>query len=321
MTRTSEGLRGAEGNRISSATAFAAYAMYKLKYKKLTLTPGLRYENIVLQRDNFGSNDPNRSGNNLAFRENKIDIFIPGIGFNYAFSKNTALFGGVHKGFSPPGSEDDEEPEESINYELGSRFTIGQLRGEIVGFYNDYSNLLGNDLAATGGTGSLDQFNAGEVAVSGLELLFNYELLPKHTKFKLPITFGYTYTNTEFLNSFGSADSIWGEVTEGDEQPYIPKHQFNILVSLEHAKYELNLSGRYNGEFRTLAGSGNIPDNELVASNFIIDFSAKYHVSSNLSLTGNVINMLDETYAASRVPAGLRPGHPFGAYAGLEFRF
>ena len=112
-----------------------------------------------------------------------------------------------------------------------------------------------------------------------------------------------------------------GEVAEGDELPYIPTHQFNILVSLEHAKYELNLSGRYNGEFRTLAGAGTIPDNELVASNFIIDFSTKYHLSSNLSLTGNIINMLDETYAASRVPAGLRPGHPFGAYAGLEFRF
>lgn len=321
MSRTSEGARGAQGNRVSSATAFAAYAMYKLKYKKLTLTPGLRYESITLQRDNFGSNDPNRSGINLAFRENKVDVFIPGIGFNYAFSKKAAVFGGVHKGFSPPGSEDGEKAEESINYELGSRFTIGQLRGEIVGFYNDYNNLLGNDLAATGGTGSLDQFNAGEVAVSGLELLLNYELLKNNSKFKLPITFGYTFTNTEFLNSFGSNNDIWGEVDEGDELPYIPRHQFNILLSLEHNKYELNLSGRYNGEFRTLAGSGNIPENELVASNFIIDFSAKYHISNKLSLTGNIINMLDETYAASRVPAGLRPGHPFGGNLGLEYKF
>jgi Fe(3+) dicitrate transport protein len=321
MSRTSEGARGAQGNRVSSATAFAAYAMYKLKYKKLTLTPGLRYESITLQRDNFGSNDPNRSGINLAFRENKVDVFIPGIGFNYAFSKKAAVFGGVHKGFSPPGSEDGEKAEESINYELGSRFTIGQLRGEIVGFYNDYNNLLGNDLAATGGTGSLDQFNAGEVAVSGLELLLNYELLKNNSKFKLPITFGYTFTNTEFLNSFGSNNDIWGEVDEGDELPYIPRHQFNILLSLEHNKYELNLSGRYNGEFRTLAGSGNIPENELVASNFIIDFSAKYHIANKLSLTGNIINMLDETYAASRVPAGLRPGHPFGGNLGLEYKF
>ena len=321
LSRTSEGPRGTQGNRISSATAFAAYAMYKLKYNNLTLTPGIRYENIVLQRENFGNNDPSRIGIAVTNRENKVDIFIPGIGFNYAFTQDISLFGGVHKGFSPPGSEEGEKAEESINYEIGSRFTIGKLRGELIGFYNDYSNLLGSDLAATGGTGSLDQFNAGEVAVSGVELLFNYELLSNTSKFKMPITFGYTFTNTEFLNSFGSDAGIWGEVNIGDELPYIPKHQFNAMISLEHAKYELNLSGRFNGEFRTLAGSGDIPNDELVASNFIIDFSAKYHFSKKLSLTSNVINMLNKTYAVSRVPAGLRPGHPFGINLGLEFRF
>ena len=32
-------------------------------------------------------------------------------------------------------------------------------------------------------------------------------------------------------------------------------------------------------------------------------------------------NLLDETYVASRVPAGLSPGHPFGAYVGLQYMF
>lgn len=321
MNLTSLGERGAQGNRINSATAFASYAMYKLKYKNLTLTPGLRYENIVLQRDNYNSDDPNRTGSGLSSRKNKIDIFIPGIGFNYAFTKEVSLFGGVHKGFSPPSNQEGQKAEESINYELGSRFVLVKVRGELVGFYNNYSNLLGSDLAATGGTGSLEQFNAGEVAVSGLELLLNYDLLSKNTKFSLPLTLGYTYTNTKFLNSFGSDDSLWGEVNEGDQLPYIPEHQLNVMLSLEHAKYELNLSGRYNGEFRTKAGSGDITNDELVNSNFIIDFSAKYYFSKYLSITGNVINMLDETYAVSRVPAGLRPGHPFGANLGLEFTF
>ena len=295
--------------------------MYKLKWNDLTFTPGLRYENILLEREDFGSSDPTRIGNNISTRENNVNVFIPGIGFNFAFTKDISLFGGVHKGFSPPGSSDGEEPEESINFELGSRFAIGQLRGELIGFFNDYSNLLGSDIAATGGTGNLDQFNAGEVEVSGLELLLNYELLPNNSKFKLPISFGYTFTNTEFLNAFDSANGIWGEVEIGDELPYIPKHQFNAAISLEHAKYELNLSSRYNGEFRTLAGSGDIPDDERVDSNFIVDFSAKYHFNKKLSLTGNVINLFDATYAVSRVPAGLRPGHPFGANLGLEFRF
>jgi len=34
-----------------------------------------------------------------------------------------------------------------------------------------------------------------------------------------------------------------------------------------------------------------------------------------------VINLMDETYAVARVPAGLRPGHPFGIYAGLRLNY
>ena len=34
-----------------------------------------------------------------------------------------------------------------------------------------------------------------------------------------------------------------------------------------------------------------------------------------------VTNLLNNTYAVSRVPAGLRPGHPFGIYAGFQYQF
>ncbi len=321
MSKTSDGLRGAEGNRISSATAFASYITYKLKFKKWTFTPGMRYESILLERINYGSNDPDRTGIERSDRSNNVNVFIPGIGFNYKFNNDLSLFGGVHKGFSPPSNQPNEEAERSFNYELGSRFKLGNLQGELVGFYNDYANLLGSDLAATGGTGSLDQFNAGEVRVNGLELLLNYELLPTEKKWSLPLTFGYTLTNTEFLTSFGSEDDLWGEVVRGDELPYIAKHQFNTAISLDHEKFQVNLNGRFNGAFRTQAGSGSIPSDELVASNFIIDLSAKYFINTKLSASANIINLLDERYAVSRVPAGLRPGHPFGSYLGLEYRF
>ncbi|WP_100615511.1 TonB-dependent receptor family protein [Confluentibacter citreus] len=321
MNLTNAGIPGTDENRIADAKAFAAFALYKLKYRNLTLTPGIRYENITLSRANYGSNDINRTGSNLSTRENKVDVFIPGIGFNYNVSDNISTFGGVHKGFSPPSNQPGQKAEESINYELGTRFNVIGISGELVGFYNDYSNLLGSDLAASGGTGSLDQFNAGEVVVKGLEVLLNYNLLSKTSKFALPISFGYTFTDTELLNSFESTDELWGDVTKGDELPYISKHQFNAVISLEHDRFELNLSGRYNGQFRTLAGTGSLQENERVDSNFIIDFSGKYHFNKHISLTGNIINLLDETYAVSRVPSGLRPGHPFGAYGGLEIRF
>ena len=320
MLLTTAGIPGTDANRISDARAFAAFGTYKFKYENLTLTPGIRYENMTLGRVNFGGDDPDRTGVDLSQRENQVDIFIPGMGFNYNFT-NISVFGGVHKGFSPPGNQEGQKPEESVNYELGSRFSYGGFSGELVGFFNDFSNLLGSDLAATGGTGSLDQFNAGEVNVAGLEVLLNYNLLPNSKNYRMPITMAYTFTYTEFLNSFGSDEDIWGEVNAGDELPYIPKHQWNATIGLEHSDFELNLNARYNGEFRTRAGTGPIPPNELVPSNFVLDFAGKYFYNENIGLTLNVLNVLDETYAVARVPAGLRPGHPFGIYAGIALRY
>ena len=313
------GIPGTNANRISNALAFSSYALYKLKYKNLTLTPGIRYENITLGRENFGNSDVERTGVDLSVRENKVDVFIPGVGFNYNF-QNISLFGGVHKGFSPPSNQVGEQPEESVNYELGTRFSYAGLTGEVVGFLNDYSNLLGSDLAATGGTGSLDQFNAGEVKVQGLEVLLNYNLLPNAKNFILPITLSYTLTDTEFLNSFGSENDIWGEVNVGDELPYLSKHQLNTTISLEHKNYQVNFSGRFNGAFRTQAGNGSIPESERVDSNIVLDLGGKYRYNDHVTITTNIMNLLNETYAVARVPAGLRPGLPFGIFAGLELR-
>lgn len=320
LSLVNAGIPGTNANRISDARAFAAYTNYKIKFGEFTLMPGVRYEHIQLQRRDYGTSDIERTGANLAERTNQVNVLIPGLGFNYNF-EGLSVFGGVHRGFSPPSNQPGEDPEQSVNYELGSRFSFGPFSGEVVGFFNDYSNLLGSDLAATGGTGSLDQFNAGEVNVRGVEVLLSHNLLARHESLSMPVMFSYTLTDTEFRNSFDSANGIWGEVNIGDEVPYISRHQFYTSIAIENEQFSLNLSGRYNGAFRTQAGSGNIPSNEKVAANFIIDAGGRYKLNKNLSLTANVINLLDETYATARVPAGLRPGHPFGVYAGFELNY
>lgn len=321
MNLIDAGVPGTESNRVTDANAFAAHILYKLKIGKLTLTPGLRFENIKLERKNFGTDDINRTGINLSSRSNEFNEFIPGIGANYKFNKSFSIFGGIHKGFSPGGSSPEESSEESINFELGTRFNHNGLSGEIVGFFNDYSNLLGSDFAATGGIGSLDQFNAGEVDVKGLEVQTGYDFLLRSSDYRMPVSFAYTFTDATFQNSFGSNVGIWGEVAQGDDVPYISKHQFNLGLGFITTKFEAHTNARYRGEFRTKAGNGSIPEQEKVDSNFIVDISAKYHLSNKFSLTSNIINLLDKEYAVARVPAGLRPGHPFGIYGGFEFRF
>ena len=311
MALESYGEKGSQGNRISFANSFASYIMYKYKFKGLTISPGLRYESIKLGRDDFGKSNPIRNIENLSTRENKVSVLIPGVGFNYTFSNNLSVFGGIHKGYSPPGSSDGQKAEESVNSELGIRFSTKKLNGEIIAYRNDYSNLLGNDLAATGGFGEMDPFNAGKALVNGFEVLLNTSI----SKY-IPISFSYTLTDAKFLTSFGSTQDIWGEVNNGDQIPYIPKHQFSSSLSYRISKLDINLNASYNGKFSTLANG-----TEEISSYLILDLSMKYRIKKDIFLKSKILNLLDKKYAVSKAPAGLRPGHPFGIYTGIEYKF
>ena len=215
MIRTTVARKGSDSNLINSAEAIATYVLYKLTWNKLTITPGLRYENMTLKKKDYGKNDSDRTGVALSTRENMVDVVIPGIGANYKFSNDLSIFGGVHRGFSPPGNQDGSDPENSMNYELGGRFNFAGITGELVGYYNDYSNLLGSDLAATGGTGSLDLFNAGAATVKGIEFILNYDFLRNRSgNLRFPVTFSYTLTDTRFDSDFDSQVEIYGKVSK-----------------------------------------------------------------------------------------------------------
>ena len=60
MGLKSRGLKGDQGNRISSANALSSYVMYKYKNKGYTFTPGLRFESIKFQRRDYGKSNSKR---------------------------------------------------------------------------------------------------------------------------------------------------------------------------------------------------------------------------------------------------------------------
>ncbi|MCF6349315.1 MAG: TonB-dependent receptor [Flavobacteriaceae bacterium] len=323
MELTKAGIHGTESNRIETANAIATYLQYKLRIGKFTATPGIRYENISSARDDYGKEDPDRTGVNLSERSNTVDVFIPGIGLDYRFNNYLSTFIGIHKGFAPPGSKDELEPEKSINYELGTRYAKNGLSGQAVLFFNNYSNLLGTDLEAAGGGGTNEQFNGGAVETKGLEFNLTYDLLSSKNQsvFRLPLTIVYTYTDARFQNNFDSDFSGWGEVSAGDQFPYLANNQFTIMLGLEHHKFSLNLSGRYTDEMRTAPGQGKIPSNEKTDSYFVIDASANYNLNKNISLFVNTTNLTDQVYVVARRPAGLRPGMPRAFNFGLKANF
>lgn len=314
-----EGIHGTNANRITSASALAGYLLAKLRYNVWTITAGLRYEDIDLLKKDYTKEDLARSGKVRIETPNHARVLIPGIGVHYQLLPAASVFFGVHKGFAPPSAELYQKPESSVNMELGTRVSIGKFKAELIGFYNNYSNMLGSDLAASGGSGTLEQFNVGEARVKGAEFLVQYQPLPHTCSLRLPLQLSYTYTDTEMRNSFESHS--WGNVVRGDEIPYIFKHALNMQLGIEYKWFYANIGARYNSDMRTSPGQGTIAEREKVPANLILDASVNVLVNKYLMLRLNAINLTNRVYLTSRHPAGLRAGHPFGIYAGANVQF
>ena len=314
-----EGIHGTNANRVTSANALAGYLLAKLRYDAWTVTAGLRYEDVDLLKKDYTKEDLARSGKVRIETPNHARVLIPGVGLHYQLMPATSVFFGIHKGFAPPSAEFYQKPESSVNMELGTRVAIGNFRAELIGFYNNYSNMLGSDLAASGGAGTLEQFNVGEARVKGAEFLVQYQPLPKNCNVRLPLQVSYTYTDTEIRNSFESHS--WGNVVRGDEIPYIFKHALNMQLGIECKWFYANIGARYNSDMRTSPGQGTIAEREKVPANLIFDASLNVFVNKYLTVRLNAINLTNRVYLTSRHPAGLRAGHPFGIYAGANVQF
>ena len=198
-----KGIQGSQANKITRANALAAYWLSKVSYKKLTVTAGLRFEHIELLEKDYTTADTRRTGQKRIETDNIANAVIPSLGLHYNLSTSLSAFAGVHKGFSPPGVSkekrvmdrngnitlltENQKPESSINIEAGLRVSKQQFKTELIGFYNNYSNMLGSDLAAMGGTGTLEQFNVGEAIVKGAEFIAQYQPFPEDAPLKTPL--------------------------------------------------------------------------------------------------------------------------------------
>ncbi|MEX1993072.1 MAG: TonB-dependent receptor [Steroidobacteraceae bacterium] len=322
MLLSTAGAPGSQDNRIGSAAAWAFFARDTMQAGGWTFAPGVRFESISLKQENWGTADPTRSAAPVVL-ENTVDAWMPGLGVTRAIGDSLLLVAGVHRGFVNPAPGSAADAEQSWNYEAGLRFERGPSAFEVMGFLVNYENIVGTCTASTGGDCTIgDQFDGGRARVHGLEFVASHDLgKTLGTRFAIPLSAVYTWTEGEFRNSFNSSFAEWGNVTAGDALPYVPEHQLTLNAGLEGQAWRLFLTVNYVDEARAAAGSGAIQPSGRIDSRTLVDLSGEYDLSERLRLFATAENLGDETYNVALRPAGARPGAPRTVMAGFKLKF
>lgn len=335
MVLSSAGVKGNAENQIRQAKSWAGYLHYELVIDKLTISPGIRYENMELAFTNFGNNDNARVGTALKSAQNQLAIFLPGVGVSYLVKDNMRVFGGVHKGFSPPGmpsvsaNATQAKTETASSYELGYKVNYKNLKLQAIGFLNNYQNILGSDNVSGGGAGTGDVFNAGNAKIQGIEFSLEQNLWRSSTKWSLPLSIAYTYNDAKFMQTFVNAGGDWGTgtITKGEFIPFITPQLLSLSLGLESEKMNITLVSRYVGNTRIKTGN----PTEIIASStakyndvntieeyWVVDLSGNYRLTKFISLFSTINNVLNNRYIVANLPQGFRPGMPFSVNFGAK---
>jgi Fe(3+) dicitrate transport protein len=311
----------------NDALALALYIQDKIRLNETVVSLGLRYETIETSKTIYGELTGVKELKNTL----KQSVLLPGFGVYSQWTPEVGLLAGIYKGYTAATADASgkTEPEESTNYEFGSRFSGSYAFGgqaEVITFLNDYSQFSGTCSFAQGScdtNNTGEQTNAGSAQVYGLEASWKRELLV--AGFSMPISTSYTYSYGEFGETFKDSTGAFGEkgqvIEAGYRIGYLPEHRLNMQFGIGKDNWKLNTSVLYQSEMRNIPGEGSIPETDLIEAHTVIDMSASYDLLNNLQLYTSLDNVFDEHYIAGVKPYGFRPGKPRSINMGAKYQF
>jgi len=320
VVKTTDNEPGTQANRLSNSKSLAVYAEDVIAIGPWNVTIGLRYEDIKSQQLRWSS--PERNIAPSSVRANANNVFLPSFGVVFDISDHLSVLAGAYRGFALPSvSARTAENEVSTSFETGGRYNNDIFQMEAIGFFNDYKNLIAACTNSSGGSECVigDSDNAGAARVYGLEFTAKTDFAINMDGLSLPVNLVYSYTGTELLNTVNSA--IYGNVTAGDEIPYVPVHQLTLNTGFIKSNWGINATLNYVSEARNVPGQSAIPNDQLVEARTLADIAAYYDLRDGVRLHLKADNVFDTVYIAGRRPYGVRPGKPREIFAGISLDF
>jgi len=316
------------GSSVYETRALSLYAQEDVQWGPLRLSPGFRLEIFEQSRINRLKGSQ--------YRDQTSVVPLPGLGFNWNVGTanlgaglgegNLRLFGGVHRGYTPPSSATfaivgfdpptatgqsnggfDLKAEKSWNSELGLRGRSEAGQFEVTGFYLYVEDLVG-------GRTSFQQ-NLGVVESYGLET----QARVQGGVFAGPLPtldVSYTYLQSSVVEGIiSSAIDGLPEDISGNELPAAPRHTATVGLSKTFSDIGLTLStdlsytGRFYTDLENLETTNNRGERGPVPAHTVIDAGATYEYSDALSIQLTAKNVTDNVFIGSRLHSNPRqPG-------------
>ncbi len=310
--------------RTQAASAFVSSRMQI--NEKLAITPIARLEHI--RNDRVFLADNNNSTANAGSVPTSFTEFVPGIGVTYDIDESTVIYGGVHRGFSPPRVEDavsgagtvvDLKAERSVNAELGIRGRPGKDIGvDAAIFRNDFSNLVQVGSIAGGSTA----YQEGKALFQGVEVAGQFDRLAQDMAGNVFARLAWTWLpsaeqRSGFTNSAGTGGI-------GKRLPYAPEHLLTTTLGYRapenwNARVEYVYVGKQFADFdNTVTPSTNGQEGVLDAYgiwNTVLNYTVG---KATFFIAGK--NLTNKTYIVDRT-RGIQVGMPRTLQAGMKYAF
>ena len=333
-------------------SAFAGFAQERILAGPWTVTPGVRFEYVRYQRVNRRPVAGNPEG--VEGRTSLTQI-VPGLGVTLAAAESATLFAGLHRGFSPPRTEDlinnstggvvELGPELSWNAEVGVRTQPATgLTVEATGFRMAFDNQI-IPASVAGGSGAT-LTSAGRTLHAGFELssrVGTAGLLDWRHDVSLSVAWtwlpvarfeGERYV---FVGSGGS--DVVGKVysdqnasgtrdrisVRGNRLPYAPRHLLTAGLEWTAPRgFDLSLEAVHVGaQFGDALNTPVlVPDGQQgpIPAATVWNLAANYSVGGKTRVFVTVKNLTDRLVLVDRT-RGLLPGMPRVVQAGMVWGF
>jgi Fe(3+) dicitrate transport protein len=286
-----------------------------------SVTPGLRYEYIHSLREN---RLPGGAGGT-----DHLGKLIGSLGAAWNATSAVTVFAGVHQGFAPPRTEDvisstgtstDVGPEESVNWELGARFSpAGGAELLAVLFRNDFQRLIAVGSIAAGSTPLAE----GEARFAGAELSGRY----RHGSGAYTRAAWTWVPEAEQVTAFRQVlnGAVIAGSAPGNRQPYAPEHLLTAALGYAWRKLDVQVEAVYVG--RQFADFANTVNPSADGQRGELASSTVWNATVNQGLVGtsaiaffSIKNLTDETYIVDRT-RGIQVGGPRLVQAGFKYAF